>query len=345
MTDRHILFVCDAGPTVGGGHVMRCLTLAQALEAKGLACAFVSPPPVAALLDAFAPGMARVPADNTEPARLVAAARADRAAALLVFDHYGLDEDDHRAAAGSRPVLVIDDLADRPLGANLVLDSGPDRAAADYDGLVPAGTRVLCGPAFAPVRPAFAALRPEALARRLAEPPPGRILVSLGLGDLGGITGRVLELLLPMAGSIAIDAVLGAAAPSLGKVRALCLAYGNLKLHIDSRDMAGLTARADLTIGGGGSSSWERCVLGLPTLLLILADNQRPAARALEAAGAALALEAAGPAFDGAFEEDVSRLLTDPRLRTGMALAASQVCDGLGAERVAEAVLGLLDRA
>lgn len=336
-----ILFVCNAGPEVGGGHVMRSLTLARALQARGQACAFLCPPAVTAVLEAFAPDIDRVWAASTEPARIVAAVRTARAD-LVVFDHYGLDADDHRAAAGARPVLVIDDLADRPLGADLVLDSGPSRLAEDYAGLLPAHARLLLGPMNAPVRPEFAALRPAALARRASGQPPRRLLVSCGLGDQAGITGRVLEMLLPMTGELAVDAVLGSAAPSLSKVRALALAYPKLALHIDTPDMARLTAEADIAVGGGGSSSWERCVLALPTLLLILADNQRPAARALETAGAVLALETQAPGFTGAFEEDLARLLADHRLRTGMALAAADVCDGEGAARVAEAVLALL---
>ncbi|MDO9338848.1 MAG: UDP-2,4-diacetamido-2,4,6-trideoxy-beta-L-altropyranose hydrolase [Caulobacter sp.] len=336
-----ILFVCNAGPEVGGGHVMRSLTLARALQARDAAVSFLCPPAVTALLEAFAPDIHRVWAGSTEPARIVAAVRAAKAD-LVVFDHYGLDADDHRAAAGARPVLVIDDLADRPLGADLVLDSGPSRMAEDYAGLLPGHAALLLGPANAPVRPEFAALRPAALNRRLAGGPPRRLLVSLGLGDPGGITGKVLELLLPMTGDLVIDAVMGSAAPSLSKVQALALVYPQLRLHIDSREMAALTAEADLAVGGGGSSSWERCVLALPTLLLILADNQRPAARALETAGAVMALEADAADFTGLFEEDLARLLADARLRTGMALAAADVCDGEGADRVAEAVMGLM---
>lgn len=336
-----VLFVCNAGPEVGGGHVMRSLTLARALQQRGVAVSFLCPPAVTAVLEAFAPDIHRVWAGSTEAARIVAAVRTAKAD-LVVFDHYGLDADDHRAAAGARPVLVIDDLADRPLGADLVLDSGPSRTAEDYLGLLPGHAQLLLGPANAPVRPAFAALRPSALARRTDSQPVRRILVSLGLSDVGGITGRVLERLAPMTAEVAVDVVLGAQAPSLSKVQALAMVYPQVSLHIDSSDMAALTANADLAIGGGGSSSWERCVLALPTLLLILADNQRPAARALESVGAVMALEAGSPDFAGHFEEDVTRLLADDRLRVGMALAAAEVCDGLGADRVADAVMGLL---
>lgn len=336
-----VLFVCNAGPEVGGGHVMRSLTLARALQDRGVAVSFLCPPAVTALLEAFAPDIHRVWAASTQAPRIVAAVRGARAD-LIVFDHYGLDADDHRAAAGARPVLVIDDLADRPLDADLVLDSGPSRAAEDYLGLLPAHTKLLLGPANAPVRPQFAALRPAALTRRTEGRPVERVLVSLGLSDVGGVTGRVLEMLAPMSGELTVDVVMGSAAPSLSKVQALAMVYPQLRLHIDSSDMADLTAQADLAVGGGGSSSWERCVLGLPTLLLILADNQRPAARALESVGAVMALEAASSDFAGHFEEDLARLLADGRLRTGMALAAADVCDGLGADRVARAVMGLL---
>lgn len=338
---RSLLFVCDAGPVIGGGHVMRCLTLAQTLARRGAHCIFLAPPPVASLLDAFDPGRDRIVLDSAEPAVLVAAARAADPCDMIVFDHYGLGETDHRAGAGKRPVLVIDDLADRPLGADLLLDSGPQRDAGDYAGLVPPGTPLLIGPSFAPVRPAFSAAREATLARRLSDGPVDRILVSLGLGDLNGITGRVLESLLRVCGEARIDAVLGSAAPSLSKCSALALVYPQLTLHIDSQDMVGLTAAADMAIGGGGSSSWERCTLGLPTIQLILADNQRPAARALEACGAVMALEAEARDFAGHLEEDVIRLLIDDRLRLGMSLAAAQVCDGLGADRVAEAVMAL----
>jgi len=336
-----VLFVCDAGAVVGGGHVMRCLTLARALEARGASCRFLAPPAVADLLDAFAPDMTQIPAASTRPGDLVeAAARAS--AGLVVFDHYGLHSDDHRLGAGRRPVVVIDDLADRPLGADLVVDSGPARAAGDYQGLISQSARLLLGPGYAPVRPEFAALRAGTLARRLAGPPPLRLLVSLGLGDLGGITGQVVEQVLDVTEDVAIDVVLGGAAPSLSKVSALALVYPRVTLHIDTKAMAALTAAADFAVGGGGSSSWERCVLGLPTVLLILADNQREAARALEGAGAVLALEVGAAGFAGALQEDVIRLMVDDRLRLGMSLAASGVCDGQGAARTAEAVLGLL---
>lgn len=339
MTVPRILFVCDAGPEVGGGHVMRSLTLAAALAARGAACVFLAPPAVGRVLEAFAPQAGRAPAASTAAADLVEAA-ARLAADAVVFDHYGLGAEAHRAIARGRPALAIDDLADRPLAADLVLDSGPARLVRDYDGLLPAGARVLAGPAFAPVRDAFVALRAEALARRGGA--VARVLVSMGLTDVGAITARVVERLLPLLGQARLDVVAGAGAPSLPALQALAADDPRLVLHVDAQDMARLTLEADVAVGAAGSTTWERCVLALPSLLVVLADNQREAALAMARADAALVVEANAPDFAERLAEGVGRLLSDAGLRAGLAARSTGVCDGLGAGRVAEAFLALI---
>jgi spore coat polysaccharide biosynthesis predicted glycosyltransferase SpsG len=106
--------------------------------------------------------------------------------------------------------------------------------------------------------------------------------------------------------------------------------------------MAALTAEADLAIGAGGSSTWERCCLGLPTVLVILADNQRPNAEALEVAGAALTLEAGVPRFDDHLRAALRRLREDADLRRTMTRAAADLCDGQGAAQVALWLLAMI---
>ena len=340
-----ILFLADAGPTVGGGHVMRSLTLAQALAAEGATCVFLATPAAQAVLEAFGGEIARIDIDPPSLAVLVEVA-ADHAQAFdaVVLDHYGLSAPEHRAIAGGRPTLVIDDLANRPLAADLVLDSGPARRATDYDGLIPPHAELLLGPNHAPVRPAFGALRKAALARRATAPKVGRILVSLGLTDVGAITGRVVDLMLPLTGQSILDVVLGSGAPSLPALRALAAREPHLVLHVDSQEMPRLTLDADLAVGAGGSTSWERCVLALPTLLLMLADNQREASQALAGADAVLALDVAAPDFETAFAADLARLLEEPLLRDRLSTASAAVCDGRGAARVADRFLALLRR-
>jgi len=343
MSGPSILFVVDAGPEIGGGHVMRSLTLATALAAEGAACRFLASPTAVALLDAFAPEMARTPAASTSPGDLVMALEGALGGAsfdAVVFDHYGLAEGDHTAMARGKPALVIDDLADRQLGGDLILDSGPARTAADYVGLAPEGARLLLGPQFAPVRPEFAALRDTALGWR--GEPVGRVLVSLGLTDLDGVTGRVVERIRPRIGEAGLDIVLGAEAPSLASLAKIARRDTRIALHVDSPHMARLVAEADIAIGAAGSSTWERCTLGLPTLMLILADNQRQAAHALAERDAALVVEAGAADFEPAFDRALMRLMTDEALRRRLAEASAEICDGKGAPRVAEAFLKVI---
>ena len=330
------LFIADAGPQVGGGHVMRSLTLAKALIERGALCVFLATPEVRALLEVFGPDMPREDATAADAAHIADAVTGIEFDAV-VFDHYGLSRAEHEEVAQGRPTLVIDDLANRPLEADLVLDSGPARQAQDYAGMTPPGALLLLGPSHAPVRPAFPALREAALARRAAGGPVRRILISLGLTDVGGITGRVVDLLLPQLGDIALDVVTGGGALSLPRLRAL--EDPRLALHVDTQDMPRLTLEADLAIGAGGSSSWERCILALPTLTLILADNQIAVVKALAEAGASTCLDASSADFEVAFGQKIDQLIVEGALRATLSAASAQLCDGDGARRVAAAFL------
>lgn len=329
------LFIADAGPQVGGGHVMRSLTLARALIERGALCVFLATPEVRALLEVFGPEIPREEATAIDAVHIADATTGIEFDAV-VFDHYGLARAEHEQVAHGRPTVVIDDLADRPLAADIVLDSVPTRTEVDY-AMFAEGARLLLGPAYAPVRPEFAELREETLARRGGE--VRRVLVSLGLADIGGVTAKIVERLRQRNGQIAVDVVLGAAAPSLPGLRKIAARDPRLTLHVDTQDMARLTAEADIAVGAAGSSAWERCVLGLPSLVLILAENQRPAALELAARHAALVVDAYADDFASAFDRASVRLLTDAACRARLTAASAEVCDGQGAARVADAVL------
>lgn len=328
-----VVFVCDAGPKVGGGHVMRCLTLARAMERRGVVPIFMETPPVTDLLNRFAPDMGRAHARDS----WLVEATASTDGSLVVFDHYGLRGRDHAAAAANRPMLVMDDMADRELYADLVVNSGLVHTAKDYEPLTPTAPRLLLGPAYAPLRPEFAAARAAALTRRGG--PVEQIVVTLGLGD-HDLTEPLLRLLRPLAGAAAVEVILPPSAAARPAVEALARDWPRLTLRHDVRDMAGLYASADLAIGAGGMSAWERCVVGLPSLNVVLAANQAPNAAAMGEAGAALTVEIGDP--DWQFRQALEALLQGQDLRAEMSCAAAALCDGLGAERVADAALELL---
>jgi UDP-2,4-diacetamido-2,4,6-trideoxy-beta-L-altropyranose hydrolase len=322
-----ILFAPDSGAEIGGGHVMRCLTLARVLARRGWRVAFVAGPAGKRLIETFGwPGI--------ETADDLAAA-----AEVVVLDNYRLGEAaEAPLRALGRRVAVIDDLADRRHACDLLADPSFGRHAADYAGLAP-GARVLAGPAYALLRPGFAAARPEALARRDGRRVE-RVLVSLGLTDLGGITGRVVRALGRVFDEASTDVVVGAQAPSLPDLQRLQDGRA-IQLHVDTADMEALMSRADVAIGAGGSSTWERACLGLPSVSLILADNQRAMTCAFDSQGLALAVDAQAANFAAALQQACRRLGEDAGLRRELARRSAELCDGMGAERVADAVEAL----
>ena len=332
-----ILRLADGGPEIGGGHVMRMLTLAEALKGMGAAPVLAAPRAAAGVIAAFAPeGLETRLLPTTEPGQLPASGLTE--ASAVVFDHFRLSTEHHGVLAGGRPCAAVDDLADRPMGVDLIADPGPDRTPADYAALTDA--RLLLGPDYALVRPEFAERRLMSLAlRERAKGSATSILVSMGLTDVGGITRRVVEAVGPVCGDAVLDVVVGPDVASLAWLQA----QAGLKVHAPARDMAALSVTADLAIGAGGSSSFERCVLGQPAVLLILADNQLPNARALERRGAAQVIDARQTGFEASLADAVQTLVEDARLRGQMARAAAAVCDGRGADRVARAVLSLLE--
>ncbi len=321
MSGPRIVFLPDYGPAVGGGHVMRSLTLAAALSERGARCAFAVGEETAARVEAFS--ISDVDIWPVDPAKW------PEAVAVAVLDDYAATADDERAlsARGVR-VAVLDDIG-RAHDCDLIVDPGLGRTEADY----PGRARVLAGPAYALVRPEFTQVQPDRHG--------GRVLISLGLTDVGGITAYVLARLLLLQGWSAVDVVLGASAESLDYVREVAVHDPRVSLEVDSRHMASLLSRADLAIGAGGSSVWERACLSLPTLLLVLADNQAALGVELAAAGAALVLDARAPGFDDAFDQVLAQLLTDAGLRASLGATSHALCDGQGAGRVADAILAL----
>lgn len=364
--DRVIAFRVDASLQIGTGHVMRCLTLATALSEQGAECQFLCREHPGHLIDMIeshgfivhrlpmmsqASGAVRESGTQLDHAHWLGMswqADAEDCRSLLahlapdwlVVDHYALDA--HWEAAvlpGRTRLLVIDDLADRPHRADLLLDQNLGRNVEDYAGLVPASCEVLAGPHFALLRPEFASLREGSLARRRQHLQLKRLLISLGGVDKDNVTGEVLEALKTcnLSGDSEITVVMGATAPWLDDVKAKATELPwSTEMVVNVSDMAQRMAEADLAIGAAGSTSWERCCLGLPTLMLVLAENQRPIAQALEAAGAAMCLGTSDNV--GGLSGSLAVASSDSTLRT-MGLAAAALTGGEGVEQLCHAMV------
>ncbi|MEZ5670386.1 MAG: UDP-2,4-diacetamido-2,4,6-trideoxy-beta-L-altropyranose hydrolase [Alphaproteobacteria bacterium] len=324
------IFRADASPAIGGGHVARCLTLADALREAGWQCRFActeQTPDTMPALAASGHGVDLVA--GTDASLPTGCGDAD----LLVVDHYRLDaafERAHRDRAGR--ILAIDDLANRSHDCDVLLDTTPGRRAAAYAGIVPAATEFLLGPDYALLRPAFAAARRTRLP--LGRRPLRRIVVGFGATDPDNLTAVALAALAALARPLEVTVMLGAGAPHRAEVARLAAQVG-AKLAPPDAGVAGLLAHADLAIGAGGTSAWERCCLGLPTVVLVAADNQRANADALQNLGAALVV----PHPDAALlAEALAGLLDDAAAVAAMAARAARLCDGYGVRRTLLAI-------
>ena len=314
-------------PGGGGGHVVRCLALARALEAEGAACAFVLSPLGVELLARLGWSGAVRAADD-DALRLQAISRLD--ADAVVVDDYGLDAGFEAALA--RPVLAIDDLADRPHACAVLVDSAYGRTKGDYRALAP-GARLLLGPDYVLLREGFAA------PARSASESIGRVFVCFGLSDVEGITVRAVALLRPLLPEAVFDIALAGDAQSVPALQAMSKVDAGLALHLDA-DVAPLMRVAGLGIGAGGGMVWERRAAGLPQLVVTVADNQRPMAARLAADGVIARVDLADPAFETRLSEAFVRLL-DPAARQAQIDNPNARCDGQGAVRAAHALLGI----
>jgi len=335
---RKILFLADAGLQVGGGHVMRCLTLAGVLQDLGAQCAFMASPAVLGVVRAFAkPGIDLIPCT----AETMVEAACEVSSDAVVVDHYGLQASDETQLRAGRLLIALDDAPGRPHDCDLLVDSAIDRQPADYEPWVPKGSQIWTGPNFALIRPEFAAARRKVLERRDRDGDVRSILVSLGLTDVGAITAKVVEALVSKGIESRILAVVGSAAPSLPRLRELSGIHANLRVEVDVKAMGPVVGEADLAIGAGGSSTWERCCLGLPGITLVLADNQADMAARLETHGVTKTLDVRQVGFSNQLTDSVTRLINDSAARRSMSAKGSLICDGMGAERTARKILGL----
>lgn len=358
----------DASAQIGTGHVMRCLTLADALRQNGAHVRFVCrhlPDHLREMLaghgheavmlgtsGAASPGAASSGSagrfDDSAHAAWLAVPQArdaqDTQAALadgtwdwLVVDHYALNVVWEKALRGAvERIMVMDDLADREHDCDLLLDQNHyEEPQSRYRDKVPAACRLLLGPRYALLRGEFAPLRQRASVRDGAV---RRLLVFFGGVDAANHTAQTLAALAALSLSeVAVDVVIGAGHPARTEVEAACVGAGYV-CHVQTAKIGELMASADLAIGAGGVAVWERCCLGLPTLALATAANQ---VRQLADAARAGLLYAPDSVAEpsGLIQLHLRALLENGALRHLLSHNGMQAVDAEGAGRVARAMV------
>ena len=364
-----ILIRVDASLSIGSGHLMRCRNLARVLRDRGATVVFICryhhDAIHASLLDGEfmcleLPSVVKDESldqvsvsfhewlgcseitDAEDSWNAIRSAGISRVSACVI-DHYAIGADWEcfiQERLHGVVLIALDDLANRPHMTRWLIDSSrPDiEAPVVYKNFVPDHCQVLTGANFALLSPDYSVLRSIVPARDKLR----RILVFFGGVDELNYTGIALRALqYPEFDDLGVDVVLGSAAPHLEKIQAAVRSMPNVTIHVGLPSLSALMVRADLAIGAAGVTSWERACLGLPSIIIPVAQNQVDGARELDRLGASILLAHSG--MSGLVEKIVSTLsclLDSKKSLSEMSIAAFRLGDGRGVQRAATCLLG-----
>jgi UDP-2,4-diacetamido-2,4,6-trideoxy-beta-L-altropyranose hydrolase len=342
-----IVFRVDSSLVMGSGHVMRCLTLAQALKENSVNVEFICRKHKGNLIDKISSNEFNVheleileeiddklahshwlgatqQQDADDCIEILKAEKID----WLIVDHYALDRQwQQELKPYYAKLMVIDDLADRKHLCDVLLDQTFGRSPQDYKELAPKSAKLLMGSKYALLRPEFEKYRQYSLNRRKDENFK-KLLVNMGGTDSDNITGKMIERLqtAKLPKDVEITIVMGKTAPHLASVidSANKLPYRS-EVKVDVDNMAELMANTDIAIGASGATTWERCCLGLPTIQLITAYNQEFIARKLNKINAIKLVEV---------DDVVENLENFQHWMKSTGESASKVTNGSGINRV-----------
>ena len=348
----------DASAQIGTGHVMRCLSLANYIHSRGAYVRFVSrslPHSLYQLIIKSGHGVSLLPeaqaatcgelqhshwlqASSGEDAEQTCKVLGGGLWDWLIVDHYGIDIEWERIVREkAKRIFVIDDICDRKHDCDILLDQNlaSESREKGYSELVPASCERLLGPKYALLRPEFADARSCCSPRECGI---RRVFVSFGGVDLEDYTSAALCAIARCKPKFGVDVVVGGGHSALIRVRELCGEFG-FRYHVDTQEIANLMVKADIAVGSSGTISWERCCVGLPSITVSIAENQKGNAAALERAGVAVNLQCTRSDIGDKLYKLLDVGSIGPSALLNMSRTALGLVDGMGVERVASKVL------
>lgn len=306
----NFFFRVDASLYIGSGHVVRCLTLAKALKKKGAYCKFICKSHQNNLIKKIKKenfDVATIPnftKNNSTPIKkkkgysnwLESTWKEDVNQTIdilnkkkkidwLIIDHYGIDKRwEKRIRPYTKKIMVIDDLANRNHDCDLLLDQNlVDNFKNRYKNLVSKNCITFLGPKYALLQSEYSKLH---LTTPLRIGPSKNILIYFGASDRNNLTYLTLALLLKLnKNNITINIVIGSNSLQNKKIKELSKKNTNIKVYNNLKSLAYLMTKADLAIGACGTTTWERCCVGLPSIVITVASNQKAIAKELHKLG------------------------------------------------------------
>jgi UDP-2,4-diacetamido-2,4,6-trideoxy-beta-L-altropyranose hydrolase len=352
-----VLIRSDASPTIGSGHIARCLCLARVLRRQGshvaFACRLLPGHRLEALraegFETFELPERYSDEDPDQAIESMLPWQADIAALgpllehqpafdWIIVDHYGLDHHWQTAARRFAPrIAVFDDLATRTYSADLLLNQNLSGTPEAYTSLLAPGCRTLFGPRFAMLRDEFCCPAIE------IKPRARRVLVNFGGFDAAMQTHHAMLALADFP-ELEVDFVAGAGNPAWAQMQALAASRPHWRLHSFVSDFYRLMTEADLFVGAGGGTSWERAAMGLPTICIAVSNNQQANGEVMAAAGAHVFMGAREQVSVEQLRLAIGFVAGNQGLRQSLARQSRQLVDGRGAQRVAAALAGAVLR-
>jgi len=335
----------DASLQIGSGHVMRCLTLANELRQKacvsficldlpGNMCNFIEK-------EGFFVHRLQSLGSNwqTDAMKTIAILATEKQLIdWLIVDHYYLDVQWEMAM---RPyadkIMLIDDMANRRHDCDILLDQNLHADMEKrYHGLVPQHCKQLLGPKYALLRPEFSSAR-KTFRKRNGD--IKRILIFMGGSDPTNETAKALTAIkLLNRPDITVNVVVGESNPHKVKIQQICAELPDATYHCQVSNMAELMVKADLAIGAGGSTNWERCCLGLPSIVMTIAENQEDLTNVLHEQGYLISLGQRQKVLAETIAQNLCDILNNPERMLSFVDRGKQLVDGNGAKRVSTMV-------
>jgi UDP-2,4-diacetamido-2,4,6-trideoxy-beta-L-altropyranose hydrolase len=343
-----VVLRADGSSQIGLGHLIRSLSLLQEFHLSGWKCAIAYQAEVSKMAleqQIFENLLADIDLIGLKhgkelcPDILKSTGFGDPD--ILIIDHYQLGQAFESIFSNfGTYVVVFDDLADRRHHCDTIINAGAGHEGNTYKELVPKHCQVLTGGEFNPLRPDFSSNRRKSLQR--SRFPISHIVVALGGTDANGETLPILRALAHLhvtQPSFSVNTIMSTMAQQLGMIREFHdSAPANWSLSLNVEDMANPLMKADLVIGSLGVSCWERACLGIPSIAVLSAENQRANATMLEARNAAIIISA-GPKVEDEIIVALQGLMANSVQLEKQSTAAAELCDGQGCERITKAVL------
>lgn len=355
------IFRVDSSNLMGLGHLMRCLTLAKILRQRGVECGFICRDhsgnmsskisdsgfklfllaPTTATATSIGSGLNygswlgcswQIDADETND--ILKSIQPE----WVIVDHYAIDVKWEKAVAKNcTNLMVIDDIANRDHACNVLLDQNLFLdMKCRYDGRVSSQCVKLLGPKYALLQPEYSQLREKAKVRNSSIK---NLLIFFGGSDQSNLT----ELAFLAANSFgnrfsSINVVMPSASPFYNQVEKLIKPIEKATLYSDLPSLAPLMLEADIAIGAGGATNWERFCLGLPSLVITLAENQKPVNRDLHQLGLIQLIGDAETVEIKQIYSGIRRVFSCANILQWSSECMRQ-CSGNGATLVADAIL------